>query len=87
MIIRETLLNLVLDNGCEDTLKIYFSEMYNNRDEDYANGRDVRNFFEKVIRTRADRLELVLDTISAADFRRITLVDLSNARQMKNSDW
>ncbi len=79
--------HLVLDEGCEDTLKNYFSDMYTNRGEDYANGRDVRNFFEKVIRTRADRLEPVLDTISVADFRRITSEDLSNARQMKNSDW
>ena len=39
--------HLVLDEGCEDTLKNYFSDMYTNRGENYANGRDVRNFFER----------------------------------------
>lgn len=79
--------NLILEERCEEYLKSYFSEMYENRGEDYANGRDVRNFFENVIRTRANRLEKVLDTISVEEFRMILPEDLENASMMNNSDW
>ena len=79
--------SLVLDERCEEYLKSHFSEMYENRGEDYANGRDVRNYFENVIRSRANRLEAVLDTITEEEFRMILPEDLENAGMMKNSDW
>ena len=79
--------NLVLDEGCDEYLASFFTEMYENRGEDYANGRDVRNFFEKVIRMRADRLEPILDNISVEEFRKIVLEDLENAGKIKDSNW
>lgn len=36
--------------------KGYFSTLYENRDENFANGRDVRNFFEKALARQANRL-------------------------------
>ncbi len=34
----------------------FFTERYNNRDEKYANARDVRNFFEKAVVEQANRI-------------------------------
>lgn len=79
--------NLVLNDACEDYLLKYFDDLYNNRDADYANGRDVRNYFEKVIRTRANRLSPILDSITVDQFRTIELTDLEKAKEMKNNDW
>ena len=79
--------NLVISKECDNYLKTYFLEMYDNRGEDYANGRDVRNFFEKVIRTRADRLQPILDNISVEEFRKIIPEDLEAAGKLKNNEW
>ncbi|MCR4589285.1 MAG: AAA family ATPase [Lachnospiraceae bacterium] len=79
--------NLVLADGCEDYLLSYFTDLYDHRDADYANGRDVRNYFEKVMRTRANRLSPILDSLTVEQFRTIELDDLEKAREMKNSNW
>ncbi len=62
---------LVLADECEDYLLSYFTELYEKRDADYANGRDVRNYYEKVIRTRANRLSPILDSITIEEFKKI----------------
>lgn len=76
---------LSLGEGCEDYLKAHFSEMYANRSGDYANGRDVRNYFEKVIKARANRLASVLDTVTREEYMMITVDDLEEAANMKGS--
>ena len=78
---------LVLTNECEDYLLGYFTELYDKRDADYANGRDVRNYFEKVIRTRANRLSPLLDSITVEQFKTIELRDLEKAKEMKSVNW
>ncbi|MDB7083120.1 AAA family ATPase [Erysipelatoclostridium ramosum] len=50
---------LGVSKDCNDLLKQHFEEVYNTRNEQYANGRDVRNFFEKLYSIQADRLSLV----------------------------
>ncbi|MBQ2058286.1 MAG: hypothetical protein II488_00775, partial [Firmicutes bacterium] len=43
----------------EEALKYtedYFADSYENRGEDYANGREVRNYLEKAIVNQANRL-------------------------------
>lgn len=79
--------NLVLTDECEDYLLGYFTDLYDHRDADYANGRDVRNYFEKVIRTRANRLSPILDSLTVEQFRTIELEDLEKAKEMKRSNW
>ena len=39
----------------------FFKERYENRDSNFANGRDVRNFFEKAMVNQANRLAAVGD--------------------------
>ena len=79
--------NLILGESCDEYLIQHFQDLYDNRSEDYANGRDVRNYFEKVIKMRANRLSPNLNTITLDDFRTIALSDLKNALNMKNSEW
>lgn len=79
--------NLVLSGECDEYLLSYFTDLYEHRDENYANGRDVRNYFEKVVRTRANRLNPILDTLTVEQFRTIELDDLKKAKEMKNNNW
>ena len=77
--------NLILGHGCEEYLSDYFSRMYNNRGNDYANGRDVRNYFEGVYKARANRLANVLDNISKDEYLTITVEDLIEAENAKSA--
>lgn len=72
--------NLKIDDECKNYLKSYFETLYENRKEDFANGRDVRNYFEKVLKARANRLaEGDMDNMTKEDFLTIKLSDLEEA--------
>lgn len=73
-----------LSDDCDEFLQSYFENMYDNRSNDYANGRDVRNFFEKVYRAQANRIASKLDTITAEEFSPILLSDLETASKEKD---
>lgn len=45
-----------IENKANDHLVKYFTDLYSNRDKTYANGRDVRNLFEKILTNQANRL-------------------------------
>ena len=67
--------NYKLGNGAEEFLSSYFTDLYNYRDEDFANGREVRNLFEKSVARQANRLSRAgnvtdeeLITLETADF-------------------
>ena len=49
----------VLEDAAKDKLKDYFNLLYKNRDENFANARNVRNTFEAIIEQQAKRLVLV----------------------------
>lgn len=70
---------LILADGCEEYLHTYFTNLYNNRSEDYANGRDVRNYFEKVMRARSNRLAEIIDSVSREEYLTIIPIDLEEA--------
>ena len=71
---------LVFDEKCSDFLKSYFTDLYENRKEDFANGRDVRNYFENVIKARANRLaEGDMDNMTREEYLTITISDLDKA--------
>ena len=46
----------ILTPEAEEYGKAYFRDMYENRDDNFGNGRDVRNRFEDVISRQADRV-------------------------------
>ena len=76
---------LSLAPQCDEYLKQHFTMMYDNRGDDYANGRDVRNYFENVIKARANRLAAILDTISREEYMTISLDDLKDAANTTRS--
>ncbi len=45
-----------IDDEIDGYLHDYFEERYNNRDRNFANGREVRNFFEIAVANQANRL-------------------------------
>ena len=46
----------VLDSAAKVKIKEYLKELYENRDENFANARDVRNLFEAITEKQASRL-------------------------------
>lgn len=70
---------LMLSELCENYLKSYFEGLYANRSADYANGRDVRNYFEMVLRARANRLSKNLQNITYEEYTTIIPSDLEEA--------
>ena len=45
-----------LDKEAEEYAQAFFNDRYENRDDNFGNGRDVRNRFEDVVSRQADRL-------------------------------
>ena len=65
-----------LDAGAEEYAKDFLNEMYANRDENFGNARDVRNFFERAVARQSDRVaglenpdKAALMALDAADLR------------------
>lgn len=48
--------HLVLESGAEKIAKEFFEDRYNNRTKNFANARDVRNYFEKTLVNQANRI-------------------------------
>lgn len=46
----------VLSEEVENAVKEIFADMYTDRPDNFANGREVRNYFEKVVTNQANRL-------------------------------
>lgn len=47
---------LILSKESEEHIQRFFENRYNNRTENFANARDVRNFFEKTLVNQANRI-------------------------------
>ena len=55
----------------------YFRNLYDNRDENFANARDVRNAFEKILANQSNRLAASADNdLTDAMLQEITLADV-----------
>ena len=61
----------------------FFKSMYELRDENFGNGRDVRNFFENVIASHSDRVSQ-LDSPTKDDLMNILVEDLEKAEIMES---
>ncbi len=59
-------------------LKTYFEEMYRCRDENFGNGRDVRNFFENIVAAQSDRVA-AMDAPTREQLMEVTAADLEKA--------
>ena len=64
-----------LDEGAADAVKEHLQELYEDRDSNFGNARDVRNLFEKIVARQADRVA-GMDSPSDEDIVTITMEDL-----------
>ena len=69
--------SLKLDEKAENFLKGHFEDVYNCRGDNFANGRYVRNIFEKVLSNQADRL-VDMEDISDEDLNTLTIEDFDD---------
>jgi len=65
----------VLEPAVIEPLKKYFENLYENRGANYANARDVRNFFEKALKRQVNRLAK-LGNLTDNELIKITTEDL-----------
>ena len=70
-----------LEEAAEQAAEAHFKMLYETRDENFGNARDVRNLFEKVVSAHADRVAALeapekddLITVLAEDFEKATLM-------------
>ena len=65
----------IIEEDAKEALVDYFDQLYENRGDDFANGRTVRNFYEKVVTNQATRLSKQKD-VTHDMLPRITVDDL-----------
>ena len=66
-----------LDEAAEEAVKDHLQELYEDRDENFGNARDVRNLFEKIVAAQADRVA-GLENPTDEDICTITVEDLKD---------
>lgn len=67
-----------VDVSATNMIHTYMENLYNTRSEQFANARDVRNFFEKVIAEQACRISMLAD-LSPEKLTTITDMDIQRA--------
>jgi len=67
-----------LDQEAERYAKDFLTEMYENRDENFGNARDVRNFFERSVSCQSDRVA-ALETVDKQVLMALDAADLKKA--------
>lgn len=66
---------LSVDRKFQNGLQRYFYKMYQNRDDNFANGRNVRNYFEKAVMVQSNRLS-GKKSVAVSDLKELTPEDL-----------
>jgi Holliday junction resolvasome RuvABC ATP-dependent DNA helicase subunit len=70
-----------LESGAKQYAYAFFEEIYSSKEVNFANGRDVRNFFENVVAQQANRL-MGNSNISDDELTKITIYDIKMARSL-----
>ena len=71
----------ILGPEADEAAKKYFRDMYEQRDENFGNGRDVRNFFENVVTVHSNRVSQ-LENPTKDDLMTVIPEDLEKAAMM-----
>lgn len=74
-----------LDEAAGAYARDFLDEMYENRDENFGNARDVRNFFERAVSCQSDRVA-GLETVDKAALMALTQADLKRAAGDEEGD-
>ena len=72
----------VLSEDAAEFAKKHFEELYETRDENFGNARDVRNMFENVISIHADRIAAMEEAPTKDDLMTIIIDDIQAAAEM-----
>ncbi len=64
-----------LDQPAQEAVREHLTELYEDRDDNFGNARDVRNLFEKIVANQADRVAK-LEAPTDEDILTITTADL-----------
>lgn len=70
------------DEAAAEYAAEFFRDMYEQRDENFGNGRNVRNVFENAVAAQADRLAALQDTPDKEALMTITREDVEKAAVM-----
>ena len=68
----------ILGEGAEDFAREYFKDMFDTRDENFGNARDIRNFFEDIVSVHSDRVSAI-ESCSVEDLTTLLTEDLEKA--------
>jgi SpoVK/Ycf46/Vps4 family AAA+-type ATPase len=71
----------ILADIASDFAKEHFKTLYETRDDNFGNARDIRNFFENVVAVHSDRVSCI-DKPSKTDLMVFTKTDLEKATEM-----
>jgi SpoVK/Ycf46/Vps4 family AAA+-type ATPase len=71
----------VMNEEAEEFAKEHFSDIYEQREDNFGNARDVRNFFENVISVHSDRVSCI-DCPTKEDLMTFSQADLKKAEDM-----
>ncbi len=66
-----------LNEAADSAIREHLKELYEDRDDNFGNGRDVRNIFEKIVANQANRVAHLEDPTDE-DILTITEMDLEN---------
>lgn len=69
---------LILEDGASEIAFDYLQKTYEHRDSNFANGRSVRNYFERVLSNQANRLAMQV-AVSETDLVTLSKDDVMNA--------
>lgn len=69
-----------ITDEAKEYVKDYFEKRYIHRNENFANGRDVRNFFEKALVRQADRLSNKSNNLTDEELLELTLSDVEEIK-------
>lgn len=69
---------LILEDGASEIIFDHLQNIYEHRDRNFANGRSVRNYFERVLSNQANRLA-VQSVVSETDLITLSKDDVINA--------
>lgn len=73
-----------MDDACKEKARKAIKEMYDNRTKNFANGRAVREFFETMKRTQADRVhQMDITKISNDELLTFTAADVPYAERQR----
>ena len=71
----------ILDEGANEYSKKFFEDMYQQKDENFGNARDVRNIFENIITIHSNRVAQ-LENPAKDDLMTICKEDIEKAGAM-----